>query len=83
MVLIAGFAPDEASERLRALLGPRVRVVALPLHGATVRKERVLATGPWARPRARRAPHRRPGQETPQHNRARPIGPDPRPADPR
>ncbi|BAD57239.1 PfkB family carbohydrate kinase [Nocardia farcinica] len=53
VVLIAGFAPDEASERLRALLGPRVRVVALPLHGATVRKERVLATGPWARPGAR------------------------------
>ncbi|MEU1992792.1 hypothetical protein ABZ515_32810, partial [Nocardia sp. NPDC019304] len=50
VVLIAGFAADEAGARLRGLLDRHVRVVALPLRGATVCKQRVRAIGPWAAP---------------------------------
>ncbi|WP_323124727.1 PfkB family carbohydrate kinase [Nocardia implantans] len=45
VVLIAGFAADEAGARLRGLLDRHVRVVALPLRGATVCKQRVRARG--------------------------------------
>lgn len=50
VVLIAGFAADEAAARLRGLLDRHVRVVALPLHGSTVCKQRVRAIGPCAAP---------------------------------
>ncbi|MBF6135172.1 hypothetical protein IU501_19495 [Nocardia otitidiscaviarum] len=48
VVLVGGFADDAAGRRLRALLDDRVRVVALPLLGTTVSKERVHAVGPCA-----------------------------------
>ncbi|MFE7746738.1 PfkB family carbohydrate kinase [Nocardia sp. NPDC057455] len=50
VVLIAGFASDEAAARLRGLLEGHVRVIALPLRGSTVCKQRVRAIGPWASP---------------------------------
>ncbi|WP_181720496.1 PfkB family carbohydrate kinase [Nocardia gipuzkoensis] len=50
VVLIAGFAADEAAARLRSLLDRHVRVIALPLRGSTVCKQRVRAVGPWASP---------------------------------
>lgn len=68
-VLIGGFADDEPGRRLCALLngttrwgpppaGPlrpdgAVGIVALPLTGETVCKERVRAIGPWAGPGGR------------------------------
>ncbi|WP_157170869.1 PfkB family carbohydrate kinase [Nocardia araoensis] len=48
VVLIAGFAADDAAARLRGLLDPHVRVIALPVRGSTVCKQRVRAIGPWA-----------------------------------
>ncbi|WP_067810043.1 PfkB family carbohydrate kinase [Nocardia beijingensis] len=50
VVLIAGFAADEAAARLRGLLDRHVRVVTLPLRGSTICKQRVRAIGPWAAP---------------------------------
>ncbi|MBF6203095.1 hypothetical protein IU483_03075 [Streptomyces gardneri] len=50
VVLIAGFAADEAAARLRALLDRHVRVIGLPMCGSTVCKQRVRAVGPWASP---------------------------------
>lgn len=68
-VLIGGFADDEPGRRLRTLLNGAVPsgatpadplhpvgtvgVVALPLSGETVCKERVRAIGPWAGPGGR------------------------------
>ncbi|MFD8245310.1 PfkB family carbohydrate kinase [Nocardia sp. NPDC059691] len=48
VVLIAGFAADEAAARLRGLLDSHVRVIALPQRGSTVCKQRVRAIGPCA-----------------------------------
>ncbi|MGK8500431.1 PfkB family carbohydrate kinase [Nocardia asiatica] len=48
VVLVAGFAADEAAVRLRRLLDRHVRVIALPQRGSTVCKQRVRAVGPYA-----------------------------------
>lgn len=45
VVLIGGFAGDHAGQQLRALLEPYVEVIAVPLHGSTVCKQRVRADG--------------------------------------
>ncbi|NKY87374.1 PfkB family carbohydrate kinase [Nocardia veterana] len=45
VVLVGGFADDDAGRRLRRLLAGRVRVAALPLRGSTVCKQRVRAVG--------------------------------------
>ncbi|MGW4090432.1 PfkB family carbohydrate kinase [Nocardia sp. NPDC004750] len=62
VVLIAGFAADEAAARLRGLLDSHVRVIALPQRGSTVCKQRVRAIGPCAVPNghARARQSRRP-----------------------
>lgn len=45
VVLVTAIGADESADRLRALLGGLVEVVALPLAGGTSRKTRVLANG--------------------------------------
>lgn len=45
VVLVTAIAGDDDGRRLAALLGDRVRVVALPLRGHTVCKKRILAGG--------------------------------------
>ncbi|MEU2422082.1 PfkB family carbohydrate kinase [Streptomyces sp. NPDC007851] len=45
VTLVTALGGDPASERLRELLGDRVRVVALPLRGTLSSKTRVLAEG--------------------------------------
>ena len=61
VVLVTALGADESADRLRALLGGLVEVVALPLAGGTSRKTRVLGQRRPRDPARRRA---RPGRST-------------------
>ncbi|MCM6772121.1 PfkB family carbohydrate kinase [Nocardia sp. CDC159] len=45
VVLVGGLGTDSAARRLRELLAGQVRLAELPLHGNTVCKQRIRATG--------------------------------------
>ncbi|WP_174188297.1 PfkB family carbohydrate kinase [Nocardia barduliensis] len=81
VVLIGGFAADEAAGRLRGLLDRHVRVIALPLRGSTVCKQRVRAVGPWARANGHRKARklRRPVLVTRMDSGTGRVGADPLP----